>query len=124
MIVCSEMSDSSDSEGTLSEILTQEPTFPKAAEEALLNMNNRLRAENGDLRTRLNEAEDTEWLDRRLIKEQKAKYRSQIDELKARVRTLTDKIRMLKTDNERLRRKNAALSGASMRPAKLSDMRW
>ena len=75
------MSDSSDSEGTLSEILTQEPTFPKAAEEALLNMNNRLRAENGDLRTRLNEAEDTEWLDRRLIKEQKAKYRSQIDEL-------------------------------------------
>ncbi len=123
MIACSEMSDSSDSENEIYD--TQEPTFPEAAEEALLNMNNRLRAENGDLRTRLKEAKDTEWLDKRLIKDQKAKHRSRVSELSTRVHTLRNKIRMLEMENERLRRQNAALSGVPlMRPAKLSDMRW
>jgi len=117
------MSDSSDSENEIYD--TQEPTFPEAAEEALLNMNNRLRAENGDLRTRLKEAKDTEWLDKRLIKDQKAKHRSRVSELSTRVHTLRNKIRMLEMENERLRRQNAALSGVPlMRPAKLSDMRW
>jgi len=112
----SDSSDSSDSEGTLSEILTQEPTFPEAAEEALLKMNNRLRAE--PLAEPLAEPGPIDVTLR-------AKYRSQIHELSARVRTLWSRIKLLEAENERLRRRNAALSGVPlMRSAKLSVMRW
>ena len=116
MIACSEMSDSSDSEGTLSEILTQEPTFPEAAEEALLNMNNRLRAE--PLAEPLAEPGPIDVTLR-------AKYRSQIHELSVSVVTLRSRIKLLEAENKRLRLQNAALSGVPlMRSANLSDMRW
>lgn len=101
MIVCSEM----DLDKELSEILraTQEPTFPEAAEEARRSLLVEPLAEAGPIDVTL-----------------RAKYRSRIHELSASLLALGSRIKLFEAENERLRRRNAALSGVPlMRPAKL-----
>ena len=103
---------------------TQEPTFPEAAEESLRNLLAEPLVE--PLPEALSEPlseplSETGPIDVR----SRAEYRRQIHVLSASVLTLRSRIKLLKMENNRLRIRNAFLSGAfPMPPTGLVSMRW